>query len=267
MLSVLSAFPAAVSALAAALALWACPAAGSLFAPAPVELPLRFPALPGAWALLSRESGVEWTAVCAGGTVDAVRRSVTVPASRIVPVAGLPYVTFGGERCCLRPAGCVYPYHLSADGELELSWRDGFAASVLLELASRSFPLEGLNVRRLLEDAAAACPDPWELDREVLLEAVLSGTVNGRAVKRMAGFPVSLPFPDGVWLPDSVFGETAVSVNGTLTLERLSAGTHRFFRIDGAPSTATVRMNKDGSAATSWPQQADRGPPAATEAR
>ncbi len=268
MFSTFRGFPVVPAALiVAAFGLWSCRAAGSLFAPPPMELSIRFPSLPGAWALLNRESAIEWVVVGSEGAAADGLGSVTVPASRIVPVAAVPYVTFGGERCGLRPAGAVYPYHLTAGGELVLSWREGFAASVLLELASRSFPLDGLNVRRFLDDTAAKCADPWELDRETLLEAVLSGTANGRAVRRMPGFPVSIQFPDGVWLPDSVFGEIAVSVNGTLSLERLSAGTHRFFRIDGVPSAATVRVNEDGSAVAVWSQPADRGPPGVTEAR
>lgn len=123
-----------------------------------------------------------------------------LPRGSVVPLILYPHpdgaaVPFPGLRC----AGGVYPVDCNSRGELPLTWEAGFEARLLGRL--RPEERACLNLARLRDAIEAAGPDPWKLDSERLLDALLFHRFTSSSVKSLGLFPfpaAELP-AGGVW--------------------------------------------------------------------
>ncbi len=206
------------------------------------------PDLPAWW--IPHRSGISLRLVWIGSEGDEEEiladsweaREIRIP--KLPNVAVLAYPRFRGEE--LRPAGGLYPATLEGGGgRLRLSWIDGFASELLLAASRAGIPLEMLNGVRFLSTAAErAGGNPWRLDRERPLEALIAGRFSMYDFSLRDGYPANAPVGEGSrFLPaDPLAPPVTADGTGFLRFDRLEVGFHRYFEdepeIPGADAAA-----------------------------
>jgi hypothetical protein len=167
---------------------------------------------------------------------------IRLPKVPYVPCLAYPVTDFG----MLKPAGgvtdAVRPDKASPDFSgregldyIALSWEEGFAAEVLLQLFIETDTYRSINVPRLvqeIEDAGGA--DPWKLDKRPILLGFGYGSFSSYRIKELETFSLEIDFPPGTWFWDNLLKNTfEVPAEGFICLERLALGHHKMIRLDG----------------------------------
>lgn len=133
--------------------------------------------------------------VTLSGIGPGARIKISVPRRINLPLLALP------ESCGgIPPAGAVWPWSEAKAGRLYLTWEEGFAASLILELYFAGYPVERINFPRLQEELiASSCGDPWRVEEVPLLEAFWYGTMRRDKIKVRKEMELVLPVSRGLW--------------------------------------------------------------------
>lgn len=200
-----------------------------------VELAIRLPPPPLTWKELGRFSyriatfGPDWeteSELLEQGTREAV---VTIEKHSPTPL--LAYPVIDGRADLLRPAGGVYPFTLDSHGTLELSYRDGPLAQLLIPVVQNEALARSISVPRLRSKLwERSDGNPWLIDREAILETLLYGVMRSDRIRALPTFVLEASFPSGVWVSGNPF-ENTIEVDGgePRPVELvLPAGTHHY---------------------------------------
>lgn len=148
--------------------------------------------------------------------------SIEIEKGSSVPIACYP-------SGYLKPAGAVLTKDLFPGQNLQLKWENGFLAELLLDLLKKGIPIEHLNTERLIEEIQIKSNgDPWSINKELLLEAIIYNSLSVYKIK--SGIPRDITIPiEGSWISDNPFYPLSVSnPQGELLLEGIYPGLHRF---------------------------------------
>jgi hypothetical protein len=198
-------------------------------------LALKFPELSEEWQGCAESIYFEVCYVDAAGIIvleifPAEERNATVTVMKGLhgPLTATPVWTDGSVLGL--PAGAVFPYSLEAGGQVTLSWEHGFGADLLLRLYRQGFPLSCFNVERFLHEVdLRGMGNPWDLDREAILEKILQGGFRSDCIKRKEPFTGRVVFPPGDWSSWNVFDQDAPVI-----------GFHRFFDFSRAERDGVI---------------------------
>ena len=155
-------------------------------------------------------------------------RLVVVEAQKdfLLPVTATPLV----PGLALPPAGGLYPLDLDEGNRLVLSWARGFASDLLLELICRGVDTSFFNTERLCREISErANGDPFNLDREGILEAVVCGRFRVTCIKPLPARTVVLQPGEGLWFTESPFSDLSETAEGEPLEIVLSFGFHHLF--------------------------------------
>jgi hypothetical protein len=213
-----------------------------LFAPN-TSVTVELPELPVVWSHLAPELRFELEYSTDTGETE--HRSLA-PGTRNVEIIVrklrnrpvLCYPVFKGSR--LNPAGGVWPYDLAPgnDDMLRLSWEHGFVATVLFSLESRGIDTIGVNGERLLDEIdEKADGNPWNLDPSRIMNDLAGETFTVYSIKARPSTNIILEQAAGEWFGTNPFTTIYRSEpNGTLSIDDLPLGYHRFFALTGGES-------------------------------
>jgi len=129
----------------------------------------------------------------------------------------------------LKPAGAILLEDQFPGQKIKLKWSDGFLADLLLDLIKKEIPIEHLNTERLIaEIQTKSNGDPWSIDRDLLLDAIIYNSLSVYKIKSGIRRDIIIPI-EGSWISDNPFYPLIVSnLQGELLLEEIYPGLHRF---------------------------------------
>ena len=168
--------------------------------------------------------GVEEIVVNPGGKKAFIR----IVKNSAIPVIAIPVA----EGMKLPPAGGVFPYHSSAEGQLTLSWEHGPLSLLLMKLELQGMSTGSLDLTRLEEEMRGICKsDPWILDLEHIAERLASGSFRVTDIKKLPEKEVTVFPGEGIWITESPFTGTYESgMDGAITVV-LTHGYHRIISL------------------------------------
>jgi hypothetical protein len=217
---------------------------GCTFFSSTLALRIRLPDPPSHW----RQAFAAWSWELSfpspgGGTVTRILPAeqgsalILVPKMRNLPICAGPLLPSGMR---LPAAGGVYPLDAAENtGVLELSWRGGFLAELLLKLIGGGVDVAGMNSRRLAEEIwRRSAGDPWRLDMcglaEALAEALATGGFSVYDIRLLPALDVIVSPGTGQWFLESPFSSPRTSdAAGKLLLPELGVGRHTLFALSG----------------------------------
>ena len=234
----------------AASVLGACLAACALSPADEVTVAVTLPRTPAHWETEWGPAAFAVTVVpapagddcgsCAGGVVHppGARLALTLPKRPPVAILAAPVWPDGGPALVgeesLRPAGALWPNHLTAAGgraELVLSFERGVVAWVRSVAWEAGLDDRGFNYDRFEAELAAALPDdPWQIDLRLVLGALARRSMRRSYLRSPALVEVVLPAPPGTWLSPSPF---APPLAGGAPPGALPFGVTAFYSGDG----------------------------------
>lgn len=158
---------------------------------------------------------------------------VVVSAAPVMPESLFPFQ--------IKPAGCVVSAGEPSCSIIELSWKQGFEASFLLNLAASGIPPDAVNIRRFVETVESRSNgNPWNLDLNRLSYDLLSGDIWVYSFKQLQTFEVTIPLPVGIWYPEYPLEKELKSDSGFWNGE-ITIGVHNFVRkTDGMVVSVSV---------------------------
>ena len=149
----------------------------------------------------------------------------------IVSVLALPY----HPSFPLFPAGGIFPVNC-CDEKLNISWENGFAASVLYNLMEKGLDFPNFNIKRfeskLLDKSEN---NPWHISEMEIIFALSSSIFNSNFIRCKESFSIILnaPFFEGEWvLSDSMDLRIFKPEGGSLVLDNIYKGHYFLFRND-----------------------------------
>jgi len=208
--------------------------------PLPQKQEISLPSLPPGWTkdylrfsicYVDRQDILHWKRDLFPGEV------VSLNLSRQAPSPILAYPHFKEETAPvagMKPAGAVFP--LDDVKRVELHWRDGPMAELLGRLTSDQRSM--INIYRL-RDIMRQWNDPWILDTEPLLEALLFHRFSGLVFKEYPLYSWSTGGSIGWWGDALLEGQEE---QGGLTYE-LFPGIHRYISYDGPGLHSMFQIN------------------------
>lgn len=177
---------------------------GCWLLPLPQTVEVRLPEVPLGWTETEiffslrypgDHGAVQWKRDLHPGGVA----SISLERGSPVPVAAYPHFSHlpapvPGMRC----AGGIYPFDGGREEPLRLTWKDGFLAELLLRLSPEG--RAPLNIGRLREGITeAARGDPWGLDGERLIGALVFHRFTSSTLKNAPLYPWPLPSGRETW--------------------------------------------------------------------
>ena len=234
-----------LSATVAAFALYACSLFGSL-ADVTVRLPPVPAGLDGVYSGFSLvypdETG---RFVTEAGIPAGTEVSLSLEKGRPVPVIAVPegpgfLPAAGGvwpaeaapKSAEGTPAGAAWDAGWGAADALSLSWENGAAAEILRRLCSADFPVEAVNVERLLVEIVERSEgDPWRIDVGAVCEAFWYDSMRADKIKPSAAHTLALPAQPGTWIAGNPLAPVRAleAVDGFLTIT-VGEGCASFYR-------------------------------------
>lgn len=129
----------------------------------------------------------------------------------------------------LKPAGTVLNIDIVPGQNLQLTWEDGFLAEILLDLIKKNIPIEHLNISRLANEIQIESEgDPWSIDRELLMDAIIYNSLSVYKIKSGELQEMTIPTV-GEWISDNPFYPHILSyMEEEIFLEGIYPGLHRF---------------------------------------
>jgi hypothetical protein len=151
-------------------------------------------------------------------------------------------MVFEGRTDLFFPAGGLFP-HDAGEGELALGWEKGFAASLLLRLEERGYPVEAFNSGRFFrETVLRGGGNPWSLNEELIITTLAGMSFRADRIKPLPSHPVNLALPAGNWLPRNPLAPLAQTDDeGLCNFGYLAEGYHRYYRIGGGKADIQVQ--------------------------
>ncbi len=127
------------------------------------------------------------------------------------------------------PAGAVLSPGALRPQSLQLSWENGFAATILLGLARNTVAPEAFNLKRFVDLCASRSNgNPWNLDSRLLIGDMLSGNLRVYSFQCLPIVETDLELPiSGPWYPEYPLSPALEPVSGRWS-GFLSVGLHRF---------------------------------------
>jgi len=194
------------------------------------DLTVELPRLPEPWKQCLhpdafRVSFLDLSGSVCTRTIEGRQKLLEIETQKgfVIPVVAEPLVN--GLR--LPPSGGLYPIDSGSDGRLILKWESGFAAAVLLELASRGIAQDFINTERLCNEIKARSRgDPFNLDKVKILESLTSGSFRVTDIKPLPASFVTLIPGAGPWITESPFSPLYDTQEGEILDLSLSYGYH-----------------------------------------
>lgn len=157
---------------------------------------------------------------------------LALPKIRNWPVVAL----CRGDSFILCPAGGFYGLDMSCAAEpvLTLTWKHGFAASLLQDCTKEGFDIARFNVARFAREALKRSNrDPWNLDSGLIMEKLLSGNFRVANIKTRPTTGMSLHLAEGEWFFSSPFSPVKeVRTPGIVCFEQVPLGFDRLFHVN-----------------------------------
>ena len=157
-----------------------------------------------------------------------------------VPFAAYPYLKeeYKKRQIYFKPAGAVFPENYDS-GEIELSFINGFAAEIILNLSEKGADFSSFNIARfedVLEEKSGG--NPWRVSDTVVLYALSAGIFNSNHVTLRQSFNIGLSdcFLEGCWLfADPLESKIINAPDGSIFLENIYTGNHILVSTDLYP--------------------------------
>lgn len=163
------------------------------------EITVVFPEIPAHLKNISTD--IRFLVEYPGLEEKSVSRESFAPESKIIITTSLkvlPIVAYAidtDRQSYLYPAGGIYPSSYK-DGELNLTWEDGFAAQVLYKAVINNIDLSFFNVGRfkktLLEKSEG---NPWVLDENEILYNLAFEVFNANSIGEKPKTDISFSLP------------------------------------------------------------------------
>ena len=166
--------------------------------------------------------------------------TVTLEKGNNKPVLFTP--GFHATRHFLKPAGALFPLQCNEQGQLPLTWDDGFLADLFLSLDTEEFPIEHLGGTRFSETIGEKGEgDPWSLDKERIVQTLRFYSFREDYISRLPDRALEISLSRGWYLWNNLllapfYAETA----GVYTFEDLYEGEHILFPMDGSEPVRAV---------------------------
>ena len=172
---------------------------------------------------------------------------VTFPPAPAVPVTAS--AVFSGRRNVLFPAGGLYPHGVDSKGEFSLTWENGFAADLMIRLASAGFPLERFNAGRFFREVLLrSAGNPWHLNEALILDTLPDLTFRADRIKLLISHSVVLAAPPGSWIPRNPLARPAeTGTDGNCSFGYLPPGYHRYYRRNGEAGKVDILVGDGGT--------------------
>lgn len=137
------------------------------------------------------------------------------------------------------PAGAFYPHDIEGRGVLALRYERGFIAETISLCLRKGIPASHINIERLAREIDTVSEgDHWCIDQGLIIEKLTYGIMSSYAVKKLPLYTVSIPLAARTWFLGNPFRMPVSSVDGVLTLERISPGLHTLFEAGGTGSVS-----------------------------
>lgn len=237
----------------------------------PVEIQL--PEFPDSWhggvefialKYSDEEGAVKWVKGLSPGELV----EVTLPRGVPVPVLAYPHNRDKPPLPGVRPAGGIYPLDGGGIAPLNLTWREGFIAELLIRLPMHRRGIINLSLlRKRIEEVEP--DDPWFIDGEKVRSSLVYGRFTSSLVKASPLYEWSLPSgTEGWWWGDPLLidairkknnlnKQTTTAVDEELPVPgssiSLYLGLHRLTSPDGTQS-AIVSVDGAGWLAVFHPE-------------
>ena len=201
------------------------------------RLTVRVPPPPPAWEGLGRLS-YRVTAFGPDGEIESEllekdARQAVLAIEKGVPIPLLAYPLIDGRSDLLRPAGGVFPIDLDRHGTLELSYRNGPLAQLLIPIVQNEALARSISVPRLRNEIwERSDGNPWLVDREAILETLLYGVMRSDRIRQLPAFVLQGRFSPGLWISGNPFEEGFAFGGAEPLLVELTlpVGMHHYFR-------------------------------------
>ena len=152
--------------------------------------------------------------------------TIEVEKTSLLPVIAIPEA----DGINLPPAGGLYPLDEDGHGVLDLSWRQGLEALLMLRLAAKGMDPGVLDIRRLRREIQAAEPhDPWLLDTQSIIEGLAAEAFRVTDIKHLASREVPFDLKEGTWFTESPFSPAYKAEPGSPLTLHLTYGYHNLF--------------------------------------
>ncbi|MDA3809582.1 MAG: hypothetical protein PF518_04535 [Spirochaetaceae bacterium] len=142
------------------------------------------------------------------------------------------------------PAGFIYPGD-TKNGRYNFDWNLGFESSLLFSLEDY-IDLEQINIKKLFTaiDERAEQKNHWIIDREVLLENLISRDFRIYDIRRKRERTLELNLPGGIWYNLNPLGENINSLSEINPTEVLIyTGFHSFYNKNGMVLEIDLKEN------------------------
>lgn len=112
----------------------------------------------------------------------------------------LPMVAYPEGKGMLLPAGGIWPWGDDSGDLVCLSWEEGFAAELFLDLWRLQISIDRINYPRLKRELwERSGGDPFLVNREPVLEALALGVMRADKIKQLPRRDLSVPAAPGLW--------------------------------------------------------------------
>jgi hypothetical protein len=122
----------------------------------------------------------------------------------VIPIAAYPIT----GSFIFPPAGGIYPYSTDMLESMQLKWEYGITADILITLISGEMDVNTFNSERLYNEInLRAPPDPFKLNKQKIIDAILSGNFRVTDIKPLEEKEMKINLYSGTWFTESPFSE------------------------------------------------------------
>lgn len=110
--------------------------------------------------------------------------------------------------CIFPPSGAVFPYGSNGAETIELNWESGITAEIFILLISGGMNMKIFNTERLYNEIIQkAPPDPFKIDKQNIIDSILSGYFRVTDIKVLVEREIKIDLYKGIWFTESPFSE------------------------------------------------------------
>lgn len=148
----------------------------------------------------------------------------------------------------LHPAGGLF--EPGENPSVDITWAGGGGSAFLIDAAEGGLVLSTINLRRLSDTILEkGDPDPWFLDWDLLGRQLVQRDMRSWYVRKKICFDLDLLFPEGRWLPDSVWLDPLVINDSEIHELELCEGIHSYLDLNSG-NIFIITVDKKGEAFT-----------------
>lgn len=134
---------------------------------------------------------------------------LSLPDNSVIPILARPL--YQSHQINIKPAGVlVFP----GQEQAELSWQQGPAAWIIMELAKKKIDYGALNHSKLLDSLSQKNTSGWDIDQQRLIKDLKKGEVNSFSFKQKKERQINLPAAEGIWYSSDPLKPEYYSRNG-----------------------------------------------------